>query len=332
MRVLAAASFLLAMASREPAARAEPSPPARAHVRVHGACAASVALEARLEAMGTSTDGADADAPVVLAFRTRELGRDGLVEGEVVLTDIRGVVLARRFADSCESVADALALAAAHMMEAERDGLVDRRARVSPDPVDASLDLPRAPGTGDATSSYWPAPVDRLTPEVQRRGGGGVLALGGVGFGAGGFSKRAHAVVAFRLGRTRIGASAAFGEEDRFVRSAATATEHGFTIGGVSTRTEQTTRAALALGWGAPWKDGPAGFLVEAGPVLATRKDGGEPRRTAGAFVAWSLVLMAPVKGMPVRPVALLGGQYSRTPDGSVLAMTAEAGLVWQAF
>jgi hypothetical protein len=242
-------------------------------------------------------------------------------------------VLARRFADTCESVADALALAAAHVMETERGALVDRRRLVASDAWDTSVDLPRAPAAGDPTSSFWPAPADEASPVTRGpRGGGGILALGGGALTSRGLSKTAHALAVVRVGKTRVGVSGAYQVTDDVGPTGGAAT-FGNTRG---RRIDRAGRVGLVAGWGAPWNDFPVGFLVEAGGSYGTTSAEGEsPPGYGGAFLGWSLVLTAPIAALPVRPVALLGAAVASAPartGDAVFGWTGEAGFVWQAF
>lgn len=303
------------------AARADDAPA----LRVSGPCGDAASLATKLASLGVPLL---ADEGIVLDVRTRAFEARGLVEGELVVTDARGVVLARRFADRCGAVLDALTLAAAHAVE---DAAAARRERGATDPHDAAVDMPAPPSEGSSTSSYWPAPAEAPQAKPKRVGEGGILLLGGGSYALGGAgmttAKAFHGVAAWRIGRTRLGASASVGEtvSTRIPTCITWAGEAPPVFGCSETsETSTTVRAGGAIGWGAPWNDGVAGFLVEPGVAWS--------HRVARPYLAWSLVLQVPIARSPVRPVAMLGGIAEPGSPTGALGMNGELGLVWQAF
>ena len=317
-------------------------PPAIVRADLGAACTSRAELLRRLEALGVrvlpSSEGAEGvRVDVTMVPSTEQARGEARVTGEVRVTDARGVVLTRTFGDRCEPVTEALVLATAHALEqsAERP-----REPEPPLPVSARPEVPLASPSPPRDAAEAPAPARR---------DGGLVALAS----ASGFprwsAKGVHAFGTRAFGRTRLGLAGAWGREevDTWDAQRQTGSFEGW-----------GARAGAVAGWGAPWTDVPAGFLVEAGIAWGRARGQTLPAPGPGAgsgqvctndgcfdflpppnaaartyatpYVAWSLVLAAPVATWPVRPVAMLGAIAMPTRDGAAFGATAEAGLVWR--
>ncbi len=310
----------IAILARASVAHAEaPSVALRAEVDV--ACTTTRDLRLRLAELGA--DVGEGDARVVLFVRIRETP-DGRVEGELVLTDARGIVTTRRFVDRCDAVADALALAAAHTIEA-----------LPPEPS-SPKETPAAPPVSAPIGDAAPSPAEKPSPTAAPSAGSGGVALlasatsMGVRSGSASGGIGLHALATTRIGRTRIGVAGAIAREK--------IADVRYDAGGPvpDDREAETARAGVTLGWYAPWDDTPVGLLFEAGVAWGSSAlerplpdRAPTTNRFVSPYVAPSVVLAVPVR-FPVRPVALLGCLVTPSREEAPIAATAAAGLVWQ--
>jgi len=183
---------------------------------------------------------------------------------------------------------------------------------------------------------------------VPRVGSGGLTfaGLGGAGTSvSAGF--RASAVLRVG-GTTRIGLAGAVVHDER--------TKYGAGARHVSRGI--SSRAGVLFAWGAPWNDGIVGFSTELGAIWGVHRGSSTPRvkpedesgcwisdcydesritparwSFASPYVAPQIVLQVPFKGVAVRPIASLGLLWAPIgPGDSVIAVTGETGIVWQAW
>jgi hypothetical protein len=151
-----------------------------------------------------------------------------------------------------------------------------------------------------------------------------------------------RAYAAWRVGRTRFGATLAVEQEDNV--SLSSPRQYGSVRG-----SGPSGRLGGVVGWGAPWNDLVIGFLGEGGlalgevsgsarsrpPAALVRESEGTLSVTTSYVSAYAgawMILQVPWR-LPVRPVAGLGVVWvPNVPDPAPVLLMADLGFVWQAW
>jgi hypothetical protein len=322
-------------------ARAAELEPVRFELASPPGCVDEAALRADVSALGGHFRDANLDDRArrfridVSILPTKEVSARLTVEDLAFRPHVR-----EAHGSDCAEVSRSLALFVATALD-ERD---EAPANDGPAPVSAA---PR----------IWPAPAPGAdaTEPAPRVGAGGIAATvfaSGLTSATSSEGIRIHGVARV-VGTTRFGLAAAAARES---------------WGNLGPHTLEradgtSTRAGAVVGWGAPWNDNVVGFTAEAGvewgehrgtttPVVADSQpatgsyctgsrcmsfDSTRTRDKGWSFVspyvASQLVFQVPLKKLPIRPIAALGGLWVPiAAGGASFATTIEGGLAWQAW
>lgn len=335
LRVLLAAAVLL---GARQAAAAEPEA-VRFEVEAAPGCVEEAAVREEIGALGARFRDANLDDRARTFRIEAATAKDG-VSGRLVVRDLafRDTIRELR-ARSCLEATRSLAFFAATALDEA--------------PPPAAL-VPSAPAS--AAPAPWPAPADEtnrtLLERAPRLGSGG-LTVGGTGGVGTSVSAGFRGSAVWRIGRTtRLGVAGAITHGVRAVnRDSWREESRGL-----------TNRAGALVGWGAPWNDGIVGFATELGVAWGDHRGATFPAVHEGSceggfvlsgsapcfdhsrgaparwgfvspYVAPQLVLQVPFKDVPVRPIAAVGLLWAAIgPGGDIVAVTAETGIVWQAW
>lgn len=275
-----------------------------------------------------------------------ESGKSGrLIVRDLVFRErVRNVV-----GSSCDEVAHALALFMATALD-ESATTPKRSPRERPSDVLATPD--DAPPL--AASELVPTAVEPVKP--HRLGGGGVVVSAyAAGLTSSTSAEGVRALAALRAGSggTRIGFAMAIAQETRDSRLGI-GNEGDFRDLSKGT----SKRAGAFIGWGAPWNDRVVGFGAEAG-VLGSSHRGesavigdlpecrepvviipciGQASPASFSYISpyltSQIVFQVPIHKLALRPIASIGALWVATGahDRGYSAMTADVGLVWQAW